>query len=550
MLLRLFCLLILLVPCVGWAAQPLLVVDVNGYSLDGEGALQRFDALLVENGRVAATGSRQQLQARAPDARVHEGGGRTLLPGLIDAHGHVMGLGMGERRVDLSATASLQQALDAVRRHAAQSSEGWVLGRGWNQVRWNLPRFPTAAELDQVEAHRPVWLVRVDGHAGWANSAALQAAGIDRDTPDPAGGRIERDAHGEPSGILIDAAMALVTQQLPAPDAREREAMLDAALASIARVGITSVHDAGIDVATFQLYRKRAEEGRLSARIYAMVDGVGEDFDRISASGPLLAHGNDMLTVRSVKLFSDGALGSRGAALLAPYSDDPDNQGLLFHATGDLAGMIGKALARGFQVNVHAIGDGGNRQVLDAFSLAYRKHGGRELRNRVEHAQVVERADRARFLPLRLIASMQPIHATSDMNMAQDRLGAERVHDAYAWQAFLEQGTVVVAGSDFPVEAPDPFHGLHAAVTRQDQRGQPAQGWYPAQRLTLPQALRAFTLDAAYAAHQEDRLGTLEPGKWADFILVDRDIFSIPPEQLWQVQVEETWVAGQRVFAR
>ncbi len=550
MLLRLCCLLVWVLPCAGLQAQPLLVVDVAGYTLDGQGALQRFEALLVEDGRVLATGTRQQLQARAPDARVHEGGGRILLPGLTDAHGHVMGLGIGQRQIDLSATDSLPQALEAVREHARQSHSGWLLGRGWNQVRWGLARFPTAAELDRVESERPVWLVRVDGHAGWANSAALRAAGIDRDTPDPVGGRVERDTQGEPSGILIDAAMALVTRHLPAPDAVEREAALDAALATLVRLGITSVHDAGINADTFALYRQRADEGRLITRIYAMVDGVGEDFDVIAADGPLLAHGEDMLTVRSVKLFSDGALGSRGAALLAPYSDDPHNHGLLFQDTRTLAGMIGKALARGFQVNVHAIGDGGNRQVLDAFSLAYREHGGRGLRNRVEHAQVVGREDMARFAPLQLIASMQPVHATSDMNMAQDRLGAERILGAYAWQDFLAQGTVVAAGSDFPVEAPDPFHGLHAAVTRQDQRGRPPGGWYPAQRLSLEQALRAFTLDAAFAAHQEDRLGTLEPGKWADFILLDRDIFSIPSEELWQVQVEETWVAGRRVFAR
>jgi predicted amidohydrolase YtcJ len=324
--------------------------------------------------------------------------------------------------------------------------------------------------------------------------------------------------------------------------------MLDAALAEMARVGLTSVHDAGVDAATLSLFRQYADAGKLTTRIYAMVAGTGEDFDLASRDGPLIGHAQDRLTVRSVKLMIDGALGSRGAALLEPYSDDPNHSGLMmFGSTDELAASIAKALSKGWQVNVHAIGDRGNRTVLDAFALAYAKVGGRDLRNRIEHAQVVALEDIPRFIPLNLIASMQPTHATSDMNMAEDRLGPERILGAYAWQTFLKQGTVLAAGSDFPVESPNPFFGLYSAVTRQDHRAQPPGGWYPAQDLSMAQALRAFTLDAAYAAHEEKQLGTLEPGKWADFILVDRDIFTSEQATLWQTRVLETWVAGAQV---
>ncbi len=530
-------------------AADLFVKNVNGYTLDGEGALHRFDALLVEDGRVLAAGSEAELAQRAGEARIEDGKGRTLLPGLIDAHGHVMGLGAMQRSIDLSDTKTLDEALARIAAFAEQHPDvAWLLGGGWNQVIWKLDRFPTASELDGASAARPVWLRRIDGHAGWANAAAMKLAGVTAATLDPDGGRIERDGRGHPNGIFVDAAMDLIERHIPPSDAAEAAAMLDAALAEMARVGLTSVHDAGVDAATLSLFRQYADAGKLTTRLYAMVAGTGEDFDLASRDGPLIGHAQDRLTVRSVKLMIDGALGSRGAALLEPYSDDPHHRGLMmFASTDELAAAIAKALAKGWQVNVHAIGDRGNRTVLDAFALAYAKAGGRGLRNRIEHAQVVAREDIPRFVPLKLIASMQPTHATSDMNMAEDRLGPDRILGAYAWQTFLKQGTVIAGGSDFPVESPNPFFGLHAAVTRQDHQSQPSGGWYPAQDLSLVQALRAFTLDAAYAAHQEKQLGTLEPGKWADFILVDRDIFAIEPQALWQTRVLETWVAGERV---
>ncbi|MBI2379882.1 MAG: amidohydrolase [Gammaproteobacteria bacterium] len=542
------CLLALMAAPLPALAENLFVEDVRGYTLEPHGRLRRFEAMLVMEGKVAAIGSAAELKPRAAGAKRLAGGGRVLLPGLIDAHGHVMGLGFMKRQLDLSGTASLAEAQQALAAYAkAHAGDRWLQGRGWNQVIWKLGRFPTTAELDGIVADKPVWLRRVDGHAGWANGAALKLAGITEKTPDPAGGRIERDTQGRPSGVLVDAAMDLVEKIIPAPGPAEQEAALDAALKEMASLGLTSVHDAGIDAPTFELYRRYAQAGRLSARLYAMIGGVDRDFERISRAG--LVDG-DFLMVRSVKLYSDGALGSRGAALLAPYSDAPGQSGLLFADAKAMSAQIGKALAKGYQVNVHAIGDRGNRVVLDGFAAAFAAQGGQDRRNRIEHAQVVAPEDIPRFKALGLIASMQPTHATSDMNMAEARVGAERMRGAYAWQHFLKQGTPIAGGSDFPVESANPFYGLHAAVTRQDHGGQPKGGWYAGEAMSREQALRAFTLDAAYAAGQEKRLGSLAPGYWADFILVDRDPFADAAGELWRTRVQETWVAGKRVFSR
>lgn len=532
-------------------AGDLFVDHVRGYSLDASGAVRRFEAMLVADGRVVATGSHDALAGRVPaGADRLEGHGRTLLPGLIDAHGHVMGLGEGKVRADLTATSSLEEALAQVRAYAANhADDAWVIGRGWNQVVWKLGRFPTAAELDRAVADRPVWLQRVDGHAAWANSAAMRAAGITRDTPDPPGGRIERGADGVPNGVFVDAAMALVEQRIPPRTAQESARMLDAALAEMASVGLTGVHDPGVDQATVALYRRYADEGRLSVRIHALIGDTGADFDALAANGPLVGYGNGFLDVSAVKLYADGALGSRGAALFAPYSDDHANSGLLFHAPAELAAMIGKATSKGYQVGVHAIGDRANREVLDAFAAVYAKQPqARALRNRIEHAQVVAPADIPRFKALDLVASMQPTHATSDMNMAEDRVGRERLRGAYAWRTFLKQGTRIAGGSDFPVESANPFFGLYSAVTRQDHDGRPSRGWHREQAMTRVEALRAFTLDAAWAGHAEDSVGTLEPGKRADFILVDRDYFKVAPAEIWKTQVLQTWVDGRRVY--
>jgi predicted amidohydrolase YtcJ len=528
-------------------ANPTLIINVHGYTL-ADNRLKQFSGLVFEAGRVLATGNSATLRKRFATAEPIDGQRMTLLPGLIDAHGHVLDLGFETTHIALTGTQSLSEAQARILAYAkANPDRPWLLGGGWNQVTWKLGRFPLASELDAVVADRPVLLWRIDGHAEWLNTAALRASGITKSTPDPVGGRIEHGADGNPTGVLIDKAMRLADKAFPKFSVAERPAALKASLARMNAVGLTSVGDAGDTADDIALYKEFADQGLLTVRIYAMIRDTGDDFQTLSKAGPLLGYADDHLTVRSVKLYADGALGSRGAALLAPYSDQANQRGLLFMSGGDMERKIETALRAGYQVNVHAIGDAANRQVLDGFEGAFKAVGGQVLRNRIEHAQVVALADIPRFRQLDLIASMQPTHATSDMNMAEDRIGKERLKGAYAWRRFLDQGTPIAGGSDFPVESPNPFYGLHAAVTRTDHANLPPGGWHPEQAMTLVEAFRAFTLDAAYAQHQEKTLGSLEPGKWADFILTDRDLFNIPPQEIWKIQVEQTWVAGIRV---
>ncbi len=521
--------------------------NVSGYTPTDSGIAEFTTLVFDDDGRVVAVGGDELLEAH-PAAQRIDGAGRVVLPGLIDAHAHVTSYGFLQVSLDLLGTPSVAAAAARIAEYAREKPHArWILGRGWNQVIWPVREFPVASDIDAVVADRPVWLRRVDGHAGWANSAAMALAGIDDDTPDPVGGRILRDDDGRATGVFIDKAMGLIEAHVPRPGKLDTRAAIRAAVDALLAEGLTGVHDVGIDLLTAETYVAMADDGALRMRIYAMTAGADEVLDAIGS--PIRAYGEDRLEIAAVKLYTDGALGSRGAAMLEPYSDDPENRGLPFWTQDQLNAMVAKANGMGFQVGIHAIGDYGNRQALDAFAKI---QGGKPspLRNRIEHAQIIALEDIPRFAELGVIASMQATHATSDKNMAEDRVGPERIKGGYAWRRLLDSGARLANGSDFPVELSNPFHGLYAAVTRQDRDGEPPGGWYAGQALTRAEALRSFTLDAAYAARQEDRLGSLEPGKCADFIVIDRDYFTVPASEIDDIVVLETWVAGRKVFDR
>jgi predicted amidohydrolase YtcJ len=522
-----------------------VVINANGYTLDDAGALARFATLVVgDDGRVEATLAKG---VAAPAGTVVDAKGATVLPGLIDAHGHIMELGYQALSVDLTGTKSLAEALAQVKAYAkANPAARWIVGRGWNQEIWQLGRFPTAAELDTAVGDRPVYLRRVDGHAGWTNSAGLRAAGVSPATADPTGGRIERGPGRAPSGVFVDGAKDLVERHLPKPTPAESIAALNKALAIMASVGLTGAADMGVTPGDWRLYRAFEANRRLTARITAMAGGI-DALHAIAPNGPIGWSGDERLSLPGVKLYADGALGSRGAWLKADYSDAKGNRGLRFHSNSVLQGWVDDATRHGFQVATHAIGDAANAQVLDAYARVPAATRAR-LRLRIEHAQVVDVTDLPRFAALGVIASMQPTHATSDKNMAENRLGAARLKGAYAWKTLIDGGARFAGGSDFPVESPNPFFGLFSAVTRQDHDGLPPGGWQPGEKLTPVQALAAFTTGAAYAAHAETRVGTLTPGKWADFIIVDHDLFADDPATIWATKVSQTWVGGKRVF--
>ena len=504
------------------------------------------------SGRLLATGNAQELHSRYPQATRIDKPDATVIPGLIDAHGHVMGLGYALMRADLTGTRSKDEAIARLRDYEKQLPAGaWLLGTGWDQNHWPGQAFPTAADLDVAFPERPVWLDRVDGHAGWANSAALKAAAAIAARPlsgdwQPDGGRIER-VNGQPSGVLIDRAMDLINAAIPAPDEAVREQALRAAVQAAVSNGLTGVHDMGVSREELALMKRFADAGQLPLRIDAYADGAKEALDDLCGQG-LYRHPGGRLQMRGVKLYMDGALGSRGAALLEDYSDDHGNRGLLLTEPAAFEVAVRKARGCGVQVATHAIGDRGNRIVLDTYARVLGDHKDSDHRWRVEHAQVVALDDIPRFAPLGVIASMQPTHATSDMPWAQDRVGPQRIRGAYAWQRLLGSGARLALGSDFPVESPDPRLGLYAAVTRQDHHGQPPGGWMPEQKLSPAEALRGFTRDAAYAGRGETEVGQLAPGLRADFVILAQDPLSAPEQALDELKILSTWVDGKAVF--
>ncbi|HEX8443903.1 MAG TPA: amidohydrolase [Allosphingosinicella sp.] len=525
-----------------------LVDNVNGYTIDRQGKLVRFGAMVIgDDGRVRQLYGRGERRAERTQFRI-DGRGRTLIPGLIDSHGHVMGLGFNAIQLDLSDTRSLAEAQAKIAAYAAANpSPRWIIGRGWNQETWRLGRFPTAADIDKVVADRPVWLERVDGHAGWANSAAMKEAGVTSASKSPAGGRIEM-AGRQPSGVFVDAASQLVEKAVPAPLPVVRDRAFQQSQEILLSNGITAAADMGTSSEDWMVIRRAADAGQLKVRILSYAGGV-DTLIAVAGTQPTPWLYDSKLRMVGVKLYSDGALGSRGAWLKQPYKDAAGEKGLGFLTDATLRNLMSRAAMDGFQVAVHAIGDAANAQLLEAIEeLAGTYKGDR--RWRVEHAQIVDTADLPRFARNGIIASMQPVHQSSDWRMAEARMGMARLGGAYAWRSMIANGVPLAFGSDFPVESPNPFAGLAVAITREDTQGQPAGGWIPEQKLSLTQALDGFTRGAAYASFAEDRLGTLDRGAYADFIFVDRDIFAATPQQLRETQVLETYLAGRKVWQR
>ncbi len=533
----------------GASAQTVIVHNARVYTPVGA-TVREYAGIVIERGKVQRLLDSGANLPTGTDIERIDAGGRTILPGLIDAHGHVLGLGQLKLQTDLRGSESVAAAVERVRRFAlANADAGWIVGHGWNQVLWPDKQFPTAKDLDAVVADRPIVLSRVDGHAVWVNTRALKIAGITRATADPQGGQIVRDARGEATGVLVDAASALVEKHIPAATDAQLQRALHAAMNDVASLGLTGVHDAGISVRDYQAYRALGASQRLPIRIYAML-ADSEEARATLAAGPKPAEFDDRLQMRAVKAWVDGALGSRGATMLQDYSDQPHHRGLMLYTAPQIATLADLTAASGWQLNIHAIGDAGNRLALDTFEHELTAVQRSALRPRIEHAQIIALEDIPRFAKLGVIASIQPTHATSDMNMAEDRVGPQRIQGAYAWRTLLNAGARLAGGSDFPVELPNPFLGLYAAVTRQDRDGQPPGGWYGNQKLTREEALRLFTIDAAYASFMEDRVGSLEPGKWADFILIDRDYFKVPESEIDDIQVKATYVAGVRLWGR
>ena len=561
--------------------EPADVLYVNGriYSMDG--AMQTAEVLATRGDRIVAIGSLRDVEGRVRAKRVVDLGGKAVLPGFIDSHAHMMSLGVSKITVNLLEAPSEAAVAGLVADRVRKSEAGqWVRGRGWDQNLWPTKRFPGHQSLDKISPNNPVYLVRIDGHAAWINQKALNVAGITKLTPDPPGGRIVRDGSGNPTGVFVDNAMSLVSKFLPPPSVKESEEAIKLAVEECLQFGIVCVGDMGVDSKEIEVYKGLIDRKEFPFRVYAAIEGLGDTWDEytkksgsVPAKGRLLGYGDNRLWVRAIKLYVDGALGSRGAALLEPYSDDPDNRGLTVTDEKSLRQAVDEALANGFQVCTHAIGDRANDIILNVYEAALKEHPVTDHRLRVEHAQVLTPDDIPRFKQLGVIPSMQPTHCTSDMYWAEARLGSSRILGAYAWRSLLETGVIIPGGSDFPVESANPILGIYAAVTRQDLQGKPRNaqevreyfqlpasgirdsssflsGWYASQIMTREEAVRAYTTWAALAGFQERLLGSLEKGKLADFIILSADIMKVDAKEIPATKVEKTIVGGIVVYSR
>jgi predicted amidohydrolase YtcJ len=527
------------------------MVFVNGivYTLDANNSIAQ--AVAIRGNKIVDVGSSDELKRRYMGTKFIDLQGKTIMPGFIDAHAHIAGLGQLMQSLILVGMKSSEEIISMVRERAQQIPSGqWLYGRGWDQNLWEVKQFPTASQLDAGSADRPVVLVRIDGHAIWVNTMAMQLAGITRETKDPDGGKIIRDAGGNPTGVFVDNARDLVENFVPpkTPDEIERNILV--AAEECARNGLTEVHDMGIDSLQIAIYKKLVDEGKLPIRIYGAISVPSATWNFWNTQPPLIHYGNGMFTVRAMKMYEDGALGSRGAALVEEYSDDPGNRGTTIATDNELQQNIRIALEHGYQPSVHAIGDRGNHVVLNAYEKVLNNFAKGDYRPRIEHAQVVLPEDIPRFKKLGVLPSMQPIHATSDMYWAEARVGPQRIRGAYAWRSFLATGSIIPGGSDFPNDGMSPLWGFYAAFTRSDRTGYPQDGWYRDQKMTRDEAARCFTQWAAYASFEENLKGSIEIGKWADLTILSKDIMQIPPPEILTTEVVMTIVNGKIVYQK
>jgi predicted amidohydrolase YtcJ len=532
------------------------LVLTNGRIYTVDNARPEASALAVRAGRIQFVGSDAEARVLAgPSTLVIDLHGATVVPGIVDAHAHLLGLGNTLQRVNLVGSSSYDQVIDRVKAWAKDVKPGvWIQGRGWDQNLWPAKQFPTHEALSRAFPNNPVVLTRIDGHALVANAKAMELSHVTATTADPSGGRIVRLSSGAPSGVFVDNAKSLIERTIPAATRADNRKAILAAVAEANRWGLTGIHDAGEDAETIGIYEELAKEGRYNLRNYVMLSDPGEPNSPAALENPYIQRGpqsalyDGHLWIRAIKLYADGALGSRGAALLAPYSDEPSNSGLLVSTPEHIEAWAEAALRRGFQVNVHAIGDRGNRIVLDSFDSALKKIPKANHRFRIEHAQVLSLEDIPRFARLGVIPSMQATHQTSDMGWAESRVGPQRIRGAYAWRSLLNTGVIVPNGTDFPVEQVNPLLTFHAAVTRQDPSNQPVGGWHPEQKMTREEALQSITIWPAYAGFQESVMGSLSPGKYADFVILDRDIMRVPDTEILGTRVVSTWIGGKRVY--
>ncbi len=519
----------------------LVVENATVYTVDK--TKPSANSLAIKDGKFIAVGGDMKKHIGPKTQRI-DAKGAAVIPGLIDAHVHMRSLGDMLETFDMRFTKTREEVAQIVKRAADKLPAGeWVRGRNWDQTNWG-GEFPNADDISKVVNDRPVYLTRVDGHAGWANRKALEIAGVTKETQDPPGGQIIRDASGNPTGVLIDRAQGLVTRKIPALTYDQVKRRLKLAGDAAAKLGLTGVHDAGISLQERDAYRELIKENALPVRVYAMIGGTGELWQEYSKSGP---ETGSHLTVRSVKLYADGALGSRGAALWQPYSDDKSIHGLMVTTKETLEDQIKEVAAKNFQVCTHAIGDKANSIVLNAFAQVLK--GKNDRRFRVEHSQVVALPDFKLFQDYNIVASMQATHATSDMRWAEKRLGPDRIAGAYAWRRYLKMGIPLANGSDFPVEDPNPLYGFYATFTRQDHTGYPEGGWQPDQRLTREESLESFTLTPAYAAFEEKQKGSITVGKLADFLILEKDIMKIAPKEVLTTKITSTYLGGKLVYS-